>query len=137
MHMTEITWRDGLVFDAKQNGRTITLSGLPEGDDERLGVSPKELLLTALGGCTAMDVAAILKKMRVPYSSLTITVDGKISETHPKVYHTILVKYKAGAAEIHRSRVEEAVQLSISKYCGVYAMLSQVATIHHEIELVD
>lgn len=99
-------------------------------------VSPKQLLLTALAGCTGMDVAALLPKMRVPFTSISIRVNGKLSEDHPKVYTHIHIIYEVGAAREFLPQIEKAVELSSTQYCGVSAMLRKAAQITNEIILV-
>jgi len=94
------------------------------------------MLLTALAGCTGMDVASMLPKMRVPFTSLTVTVTGELTEDHPKVYTTMHVVYEVGAPETFRAQVEMAVEKSSSKYCGVSAMLGKASTISHEVVML-
>ena len=76
----------------------------------------------ALGGCTAFDVEGILRKRRQDVRSLTVDVDGDVSEEHPKVFTEVRVTYRIeGTATT--ADVERAVRLSQEKYCAVSAML--------------
>ena len=56
----------------------------PMGDDSAAG--PKEALLAALAGCTAMDVASLLRKKRQAAESYEIEVSGETAEAHPRVF---------------------------------------------------
>lgn len=132
-HAITATWTDGLHFEALQQDRVIHLDSAAEG--QARGVSPKQLLLTAVAGCTGMDVASLLPKFRVPFSSLIIRVSGELTQEHPKVYRTISIDYEIGADEEHRPLVERAVSMSAEKYCGVSAMLGATAAIRHTIVL--
>ncbi|MCU0331233.1 MAG: OsmC family protein [Candidatus Kapabacteria bacterium] len=134
-HDVRCTWDEGLVFTAHQDDREFMLAGSADESGVRRGVSPKKLLLTALAGCTAMDVASLLPKMRVPFSHIHISASGELTEEHPKVYLSMHVVYDIGTTEEYRSQVESIVEKSVTKYCGVHAMLEKVASVTHEIRL--
>lgn len=129
----DVEWKDGLHFVAHQQGQEVLLDSSSEGTMR--GVGPKQLLLTALAGCTAMDVASLLPKMRVPFTSIKVTVHGDLTEEHPKVYTSMKMIYEIGTTNEYRPQVERAVEKSTSTYCGVHAMLGKVAEITHEIVL--
>ncbi|MBI2793027.1 MAG: OsmC family protein [Ignavibacteria bacterium] len=136
MNSIHITWKHNLEFEAHQQGRTIELISSVNHDSSGKAVSPKQLLLTALAGCTGMDIASLLPKMRVPFTSITIRVNGTLSEEHPRVYTHIHVIYEVGAAKEFLPQIEKAVELSSSQYCGVSAMLRKAAEISSDIVLV-
>jgi len=134
--IVDVEWKQDLTFDAHQQGRTLKLMSAPHEDSEEQAVSPKLLLLTGLAGCTAMDVASILPKMRVPFSALRVFVEGELSDEHPKTYVKIHMVYEICCATDHADAVERAINLSKSTYCGVYAMLSKSSEISHEVRIV-
>ncbi len=103
------------------------------------GPRPKQLLITALTGCSGMDVVSILKKMRVDYYSFVMKVQTETSEEHPKPYTSIHMIYifEGENLEENRDKFEKAVDLSHERYCGVSAMLSQAADLTHEIKLTE
>ncbi|HTX17498.1 MAG TPA: OsmC family protein [Bacteroidota bacterium] len=98
--------------------------------------SPMELLLLALGGCTGSDVASILEKKRVVYQSLEIRVKGERAATDPKVYTSIHVEYVLTGEKIPENEVKHAIDLSVTKYCSVSAMLGKTAKITHSHSIV-
>jgi putative redox protein len=104
----------------------------PMGDDSAAG--PKEALLAALAGCTAMDVASLLRKKRQVADSYEIEVSGETAETHPRVFRTISVEHRVGGA-VEAEALRRSIELSATKYCPVSAMLSAVATIEHRYRL--
>lgn len=132
-NVIDVEWKHGFTFEAHQQDRTYTLVSSASQDESGKGISPKQMLLTALAGCTGMDVALMLPKMRVPFTSLTVRVTGELTEEHPKVYSTMHVVYEVGADESFRPQVENAVKKSADTYCGVSAMLAKASTITHEI----
>jgi putative redox protein len=87
------------------------------------GPSPIELFLLGVGGCTALDVAAILEKMREPVVGLRVEVLGSRAETHPKYFTAIEITYRVTGNGISREKVERAVHLSHSTYCSASASL--------------
>lgn len=129
----DVTWTQGMSFDATVNDHKITLDAVEAVGGENRGPRPKPLMLVSLGGCTGMDVVSMLKKMRVEYQGLNIEVEGDLTEEHPKVYSSITIKYIFTGKDLPMDKIEKAVSLSMERYCGVTAMLSKAATIHHEI----
>jgi putative redox protein len=122
-----------MSFDSAQDGHGIVLD-LPAdlgGTDE--GPKPKTLLLTALGGCTAMDVVSILGKMQVNFTGLKIHCSADLTEEHPKVFKAIRIKYIFSGTGLPIEKLEKAVSLSMEKYCGVSAMLAKACPIEYEI----
>ena len=89
--------------------------------------------LFALAGCTGMDVAAILKKMKVELESFTVEVEGDVTEDHPKRFEGMKVLYRVKGKDINRKSVEKAVNLSSTRYCGVSANYEKAFPITHEI----
>ncbi len=132
--MVDVEWREGLHFDAHVQGHTIKLASGVDGYEG--GMGPKRLMLAALAGCTAMDVASLLPKMRVPFTSMNVSATATVTEDHPKVYDTIHVVYEIGADPEFLPKIESAVEKSTTKYCGVNAMMEKAAVITHEIKLV-
>lgn len=112
-------------FDVLQNNKTIRIDGADE--ESSTGVRPKALILSALAGCTAIDVVDILRKMKVNFSDFAIEIKADLTEEHPKVYRDVRMVYKVKVAEADKSKMQRAVDLSMQKYCGVSAMVKKFA----------
>ena len=125
----------GMAFEIRQDGHTFVVDADPAAGGTDAGPRPKTLLLSGLAGCTGMDVASILAKMKMPYDRMTIEVEANLTNDHPRVYDSIHVQYIFAGDSLDRSKIEKAVSLSQDKYCGVTAMLSKSATMSHEIIL--
>ncbi len=97
------------------------------------GASPKGLLLSGLGGCTGIDVVAILEKMRVPLEGFEVQASADLTEEHPKVFKSIQLRYVFRGRNLPMDKLEKAVILSMDRYCGVSAMLAKAAPISWEI----
>ena len=100
-------------------------------------VSPMELILVGLAGCTGSDVVDILIKKREPLKALKVNVRGKRAEDYPKIYTEIEITYLIWGVGIDTKSVERAIQLSEEKYCSVSAMLSSVADIRSTYKLFN
>jgi putative redox protein len=96
--------------------------------------TPMELLLMALGSCTATDVVSILKKKRQPLVALEVICSGERALEPPKVYTKLEVVYRL-RGKLEEAAVKHAIELSEQKYCSVSAMLQKTATLtwRHEI----
>ncbi len=96
-------------------------------------LAPMELMLVAVGGCTAMDVQSILNKMRYDYD-MEVVVEGIRREEHPKIYTEITITYDV-KGEVPQRALERAVGLSLNKYCSATAMISRVTKVKYVIVL--
>jgi putative redox protein len=123
---------EGLSFDAEVDGHSITIDTAEEFGGANRGPKPKSLMLVALAGCTGMDVASILRKMKVPFESLDIRVSGQLTETHPKHFEHMHITYMLKGEGISREKVEKAIELSQDKYCGVSFNYKTSIRITHE-----
>jgi putative redox protein len=103
--------------------------------NEGPGVSPMQLLLLGVGGCTAMDVVDILRKQRQPLADLQIEVTGERAEEWPKPWKTMHVHYILYGAGLDPQKVERAIELSVEKYCGAHATVAGVAHMSHDYEI--
>src|SRR6266567_5347353 len=93
------------------------------------GPQPHRLLLLAMASCTAMDVISILRKKRQQVSGLSVQVQGSRADQHPKVYTRIEVLYRVRGQNVDPRAVARAIELSVTRYCPVIAMLGKVAEV--------
>lgn len=127
---TTLSWVNNLHFQANIDGFTLELDSMPEEGVKSAGPRPKPLLLASLGGCTAMDVISILKKMKSEIASFKIKIEGDTAEEHPKKFTGITLTYELTGIDVKPDNVKKAVALSIERYCGVYATLIQAVPIN-------
>lgn len=129
-----VTWQDGMAFDAEAEGNHVRMDAkAPLG--KASGPTPKELVAMGLGGCTAMDVVALLKKHKQNAESLTVDVEIETSQGgHPAVFTKALLTFRA-RGPIEPSILLDAVQKSQTLYCGVTAMLVKAHPVSYVVEL--
>lgn len=92
-------------------------------------LSPMELLLVGMAGCSGVDVVGILNKKRVSLSDFKINVCGKRADTYPMVYTEIEVEYLFWSEDLLAKDAEQAIKLSEEKYCSASVMLGKTAII--------
>ena len=134
---TEINleWKDNMTFESEVNGHSIKIDAGEENGGNDAGPRPKPLMLVALAGCTGMDVVSILKKMRVQYDNLNISVEANLREEHPKYYDSMKVIYKFKGNDLPLDKLQRAVQLSEEQYCGVSALYKMAIPVTFEIRV--
>lgn len=132
--MAKVTMRhiEGMRFIGETEKHSIVL------ESDYLGVqkaaAPMEAFLMTLGGCTGMDVVAILQKMRNEPRKFIIEIEGERAKEHPKVYTKVHIKYIFWGVEYEKAK--KAVELSQNRYCPVSAMLRRSGCeIEYEIEV--
>lgn len=117
-------------------GHWVLMDNTPEFGGHGGASKPMEMLLMALGGCTGMDVASILARMRVPLKNMEVVVNGEQAETHPKVFTRIHLEYLFYGTDIPKDKVEKAIALSEDKYCSVTAMLRESVKIETSYQIL-
>lgn len=118
-------------------GNTVIVEGSPEIGGEGQGMRPMELLLVSLASCSSMDVVSILKKMRQPLEDLRVEVEGqRATDQVPAVFTKIHLRFVL-KGDLRADRVEEAIRLSVDKYCSVGRMLDKTAEITYEWTMND
>lgn len=132
-HEIETQWMGKMQFNALVNGHTIVMDAPERVGGEDQGPIPKPFVLTALSGCTGMDVAAILRKSGKEVTDFDIRVSGEISKQAPIVYVAIHLIYDFKGPADNRDAALQAVMDSQLKFCGVSHMLKQIMPVTWEV----
>ena len=130
-------WLNNMAFESDVNGHKIIIDAAPEVGGENHGPRPKTFMLAALGGCTAMDVVSILKKMRVEVEKFNVTVEGDLTEEFPKHFYKMHVVYEFTGKDLPMDKLQKAISLSEEKYCGVSAVYKKVIELTSEIKIIE
>jgi putative redox protein len=125
---------EGLRFRATNDaGRTILL----DSGKDAIAPNPMEVLLAALGGCAGMDVIAILRKQRQQVTAYAIELVGQRRDEHPRAYTAIEVVHRVTGRNLSAAAITEAIRLTDTKYCSVYATLAPGVALTSRYELVE
>ena len=132
MQTASVSWIGDEKFVAiGPSGHAITVDSDRESNK---APGPMELVLMALGACTATDVVSILKKKRQKLEALEVICSGERAAEPPTVWVKLQILYRL-RGKLDEGAVKHAIELSEQKYCSVSAMLQKTASLswRHEI----
>ena len=134
MGQVQVTWVQNEQFVGMDSTKhSIVLSTANEGT----GSKPSDLLLVALGACSGVDVVGILNKKRQKFSGLQIKVSGEQDADPPWTFRKIHVEYVVRGRGLSEKAVQQAIELSETKYCSVAATVRGVAEITSSYQIVE
>jgi|SRR6516162_3822595 putative redox protein len=110
-----------LVLDSDHNSNTAP--------------SPMELLLMALGACTATDIVIILGKKRQKLEALEVICSGERAAAPPQVWTKLDILFRLRGS-LDEAGVQRAIELSEEKYCSVSATLKKTAALTWRYEIL-
>lgn len=133
-NLVTTTWiKDTHFTTDNPSNHTFTIFDASQDNGDTIGFSPKALMLSSLAGCSGLDVVSLLKKMRAEVTDFRIEVTGELTEEHPKYYHKVQVDYHFSDSDLKKDKIEKAVHLSVTRYCGVMEMFRQFAEVKTNI----
>lgn len=110
----KVKWIEDMKFSGKYNDKSIEI-----GDDN---LTPMQLILLSVAGCTSYDVVDVLKKSREPLEGLEVEITGERREEYPKYFTKITLNYKF-KGKLNTDKVIRAIKLSQGKYCSALAQM--------------
>jgi len=123
----------GLRFGGKIAGRALVLDSSKGAVD----ANPVQALLASIAVCSAMDVVEILRKKRQVLTGYEVHVSGERAEAHPRRFLSIECVHRIAGRSVQRQAAEEALRLSLEKYCSVSHCLRPDLPVRHVIEIVE
>src|SRR5947209_3801649 len=133
--------RSGMGFVAETgSGHVLVMDGAadpdkPENGGQNLAPRPMETVLAGTGGCTAYDVALILKRGRHDVRACSVKLTSERAPSDPKVFTKIHLHFTVAGRDIPAQAVERAIAMSHDKYCSATIMLGKTADITTSFEL--
>lgn len=128
----------GVTFIGKaDSNHWVTMDGPENFGGSNAGIRPKELLMLALGGCSGSDVTSILTKKKIKVDGFEMNITAESAEEHPQVFTKMHIEYVFSGKNIPVKDVERAIELSLTKYCTVTAMLQKAMPIEHSYRIVE
>lgn len=129
-----LTWKNNMHFVGQSDQYLTDLDASNEFGGTGKGATPKQLLLKAMMGCTALDVISILQKMRLPVKSFTMNISAEKNKLPPIHFTKVLLTYNL-EGEIPVEKAVKAIDSSLTKHCGVNYMISKVAEISYILKI--
>lgn len=127
-HEVLVTYKQGMKFETDSpTGFTTFMDTSLENGGTNEGLGPKAMMLSALAGCSGLDVVFVLNKMRASIPHFEMKVKGELTQEHPKTYQKVWLDYHFYGEELDQEKISKAVALSKEKYCGVMEMFRQFA----------
>ena len=117
------------------SGHKLTTFNKSLDNGDAVGFAPKALMLSSLAGCSGLDVVAMLEKMRAEVADFKIEVTAELTDEDPQFYNKVKVDYHFTDPNLQPEKIQKAVNLSVTKYCGVMEMFRQFAEVETEIYL--
>lgn len=133
-HTSKVVWKNDLLFDGTVDNKINVPLHLGNTEDT---ISPMGIMLSALVGCTAMDVISILQKKRQEVTAFEVETAGEQATDNPHVYKNVRIVYRVKGVNIDEAAVARAIELSITKYCGAYATISKTAEMETTYEIIN
>ncbi|WP_341216141.1 OsmC family protein [uncultured Wocania sp.] len=127
-------WLGNMRFESTNpSGHNLFIDAGEENGGNSEGYRPKALMLSGLAGCSGLDVASLIKKMKLEVDDFKIDIDANLTEEHPKYYDKVDMHFHFYGSDLDEKKLQKAVNLSIEKYCGVMEMFRQFAKLNIEV----
>src|SRR5688572_3500018 len=121
---------------ANENGNSVHIDASPDIGGTNQGMRPMQMVLAAMGGCSAIDVVNILKKQKQDLKDIKITITGeREKDAVPSLFTEVHAHYKL-FGPIDKDKAEKAVSLSVDKYCSVAKTLEKTAKVTYSFEII-
>lgn len=132
MRLTLTHAGSGFAIDCRTpEGASLTF----DADGGTHGATPMQHLLGAVGACALMDVNHILKKKRLEFSDLRVECVGdRIDAGTNKPFAGIQLVFSV-KGEVPAKAFDDAVRLSVEKYCSVGETLKRSPPVKWEAKV--
>lgn len=126
-------WLGNMRFESTNpSGHNLFIDAGEENGGQGEGYRPKALMLSGLAGCSGLDVAALIKKMKLNVEDFNIEIEANLTDEHPKYYDKVAMHFHFYGDDLNEKKLQRAVDLSIEKYCGVMEMFRQFSELKIE-----
>ena len=128
---------DAFHFEAaNENGNSVHMDASPDIGGTNQGMRPMQMLLAAMGGCSAIDVVNILKKQKQDLKDIKVTVTGEREQgAIPSLFTEVHAHYKL-FGNLDKDKADKAVSLAVDKYCSVAKTLEKTAKVTYSFEII-
>jgi putative redox protein len=126
--------KDYLFEATSSNNLKVLMDNKSKSEGKVEGISPMEVLLMGVAGCSSIDVVSILNKQRINPITLRMEVKGiRDASAVPAPFQGINVTLFLEGEDITPEKAKRAAQLSFDKYCSVSKSLDPNIIINQTI----
>lgn len=134
----KVRWNGKMGFvGTSGTNHAVVMDVSPQVGGDGTAPSPMEMVLFGLAGCAGVDIALILEKKKVKVWDFEVFVRAERADEHPRVFTKVDLTFVFAGEDLRPKPLEDAVRLSIDKYCSVAGMVSQTATIEWKVEIKE
>ncbi len=127
--------RDFNLQAINEDGNDLLMDASEDIGGNKKGMRPMQVLLSALGGCSAIDVILILRKQKQTVTSFEMELEGEREKINDySLFRNITLHFKI-KGEVDYEKAERAIQLSFEKYCSIAKTLEPTASIHYKLSV--
>ena len=127
-------WLGNMAFESNNpSGHNLQIDAGPDDGGDSSGYRPKALMLSGLAGCSGLDVASLIKKMKLEVDDFHIETIAHLTDDHPRYYDTVKIEYHFHGRDLAEKKLRRAVDMSVEKYCGVMEMFRRFAELKVEV----
>ncbi len=134
-YLTTVDWKGGMVFESTPpSGNRLVMDISVDEGGTNTGPTPVEALLSAIAGCSAVDVVMILQKKKQKLTSYRVEIDGERGPVgvYPRPFVSVTMRHIVSGENLDPAAVARAVQLSDEKYCTVLSTIRSSPTVTSE-----
>jgi putative redox protein len=126
-------WKGGNSFESENtSGHTLSID-IDEAAEGEKNYRPKSLMLSALAGCSGLDVVSLFNKMKLEVDEFSMEIKAQLTDEHPKFYDKVHIIYHFHGSNLNEVKLARCVELSVDKYCGVAEMFRQFSKLTYEL----
>ena len=115
----KIEWSKDLEFEARtEGGLSVSIDG-----KDRSSPCPTQLLLAALGACSASDVVSLLRNAGHSVESLENNVTYTLTDSKPRLFDSANLHFVAKCEGLKESELAAAAEEAVARHCHVCLML--------------
>ncbi len=126
-------WKGGNSFESENTSDHNLIIDVDQPESGATYYRPKSLMLSALAGCSGLDVVSLFNKMKLEVDEFSIEIKAQLTDEHPKFYNKVHMIYHFHGSNLNEVKLARCVELSVDKYCGVAEMFRQFSELTYEI----
>ena len=109
----------------------------PMGGGDCSALTPLQLLLASLAGCSGNTMALLLRRHEQKVSGIEVSALASRRDEHPTVLTDIALEFTVRGADLDEAIVRRSLVIAEENLCPVWAMLKEGTPIAATVTLVE